>query len=432
MSNIAGLNRTKALETPDLSRWVRLFSAQILFVCLLVSFSPFALDAKGVAASGGNIVNQLGYSALAALSLLMMVLFTDPKVVLSLFRPVWLLLFGALFLSVHASDWPDAALRAFLFSVMVMVAAVGAMCLPASIRDFRLALATGALAVLGLSYFGILLMPSIAIHQAVPPEPQHAGLWHGIFSHKNVAGAAVAMLFFAGLYIWRSGQRGLGLVIAILAALFVYKTGSKTTLVLMPCVVLMVIGGRGFGGSILPALSVFAAFSTMTLMTLGTVLFKPLDTLLQTILPGTTFTGRTDLWRFTLELLRPREWRGFGIESFWLTPHVTKAEQPFELSWDMREIVNAHNGYLELVVWGGWPLLAIGILVLVLAPLWDYVRTPQDRENVLLADFCLMVLSFGLLNAFLESFFLSRGNQIWLMMWMAIVGLHLARRFRIT
>ena len=96
MSNIAGLNRTKALETPDLSRWVRLFSAQILFVCLLVSFSPFALDAKGVAASGGNIVNQLGYSALAALSLLMMVLFTDPKVVLSLFRPVWLLLFGAL------------------------------------------------------------------------------------------------------------------------------------------------------------------------------------------------------------------------------------------------------------------------------------------------------------------------------------------------
>ena len=164
----------------------------------------------------------------------------------------------------------------------------------------------------------------------------------------------------------------------------------------------------------------------------GTVLFKPLDTLLQTILPGTTFTGRTDLWRFTLELLRPREWRGFGIESFWLTPHVTKAEQPFELSWDMREIVNAHNGYLELVVWGGWPLLAIGILVLVLAPLWDYVRTPQDRENVLLADFCLMVLSFGLLNAFLESFFLSRGNQIWLMMWMAIVGLHLARRFRIT
>ena len=40
-----------------------------------------------------------------------------------------------------------------------------------------------------------------------------------------------------------------------------------------------------------------------------------------------------------------------------------------------------------------------------------------------------MILVFCLLNAFLESFFFQRGNPVWLLAWISIVGLRLLSKF---
>ncbi|RIX98417.1 O-antigen ligase family protein [Aureimonas flava] len=396
----------------------------LILTMLLVTFEPYQAVFTGPAGSG-NLVNQLGYGGLGLASILIHACVTPRAVVARLLRPSWMVMALVLLLSSTQSIWPDSSFRAVVFSLAAMLAMTGALCLAPDERAFRFALATAALAVLGLSYAGVVLMPAAAIHNEAL-EAANIGLWRGIYSHKNVAGPVMAVLCFAGLYLVRSGQWVTGIVIAVLAAFFVLKTGSKTTLGLMPLVALLVSAGRVFGGRRLPTVVLALALSCAGLMTLGTVLSPLLYDLLQWAMPGTTFTGRLDLWRFAIHALGPRAWTGAGFEAFWTTPAVMQAELPFGSSWDPRGIVNAHNGYLDLAIALGWPGLAIGVLVLAVLPLRDFARVDaRTPEATRAADFFLMVLTFTLLNAFLESFLFARGNPVWMVMWLAVAGLHL-------
>lgn len=439
MSNIASLSRTDgrapsptAPTTEDLLAFVRTALATVLFALLLISFTPFVLEVDAQQVLHGNILNQVGYSALALAAIVSHCVFTERTVLLALLRPAWLLTLGALCLSVDQALMPELALRSYLFTVMAMIAATAVVCLPPNGESFRTVLTLGALAALGLSYVGIVLFPDAAVHSGGEIEAQHAGLWRGIYSHKNLAGPVMAMLMFAGLYLLRCGRKRTGLLVAVLAAFFVYKTGSKTTLALTPAVAFLVIAGRTLGGRVLPVLLIVGAVIGFALMTLGSAFSPFLDGILQWVLPGTTFTGRIDLWRFTMDLLEPRQWTGYGYDAFWGTDRVFKAEAPFELSWDPRLIVNAHSGYLELALWGGWITMMLAILMVFVLPLYDYVRTPDEIESKHLADFFLMILAFALLNSFLESYLFLRANPIWMLTWIAIVGLRMTSRFRIA
>lgn len=431
MSSIAAPNKIEATAEGQVVDAVRVCLAAAIFVVLLVSFSPFAVQSEATGASG-NIVNQIGYGGLGLLALAGHFLFTERRVALALMRPAWLLMGAYLVFSITQSNWPDAAFRAVLFSLFAMIAATGIVCLPPNARAFRWVLALTALAVLGLSYFGIVAMPAAAIHDGGGPESQHAGLWRGIYSHKNVAGPVMAALFFAGLYLFRSGDKCLGIFIAVLSAIFVYKTGSKTSAGLVPLVAALVIGARLFGGRLLPVVILFSAIFGMGLLTLGAALSDTLNGYLQAILPGTTFTGRLDLWRFAIDTMQPRQWTGYGFESFWLTENVLRAEAPFELTWDPRGIVNSHSGYLDIAIAMGWPALLIAGLVLVVLPFKDYVFCQKGPETTRLADFFLMVLAFALLNSFLESYFFKRADPVWMLTWISVVGLRLLSKFRIA
>ncbi len=405
-------------------RAVRTVLAAAILLCLLVTFEPFQSQFEGPAFAG-NAVNQIGYGLLAAAAVVCHLAFTPPPVLRALLRPAWLVLAALLVLSSFHSPWPDAALRAVFFTLAAMIAASAVLTLPPDAVSFRMVLLVGAFGVLGLSYAGIVLLPGQAIHGGGGMEPQHAGLWRGIYSHKNVAGPVMAALFFAGIYLVRCRMRAVGLAICLLSCVFVLKTGSKTTLALLPAVSVLVIGARILGGRLLPVLIVSAALVAMGLMTIGTVLSPTLHDLLQWLLPGTTFTGRLDIWRFALGVLGDRSWTGMGFESFWTRPVIQTAEIAIELTWDPRGIVNAHSGYLDLAIALGWPGLAIAMVSLALLPLRDFLRAGGDTERERLADLLLMILTFALLNAFLESFFLARANPIWVVMWLSIVGLRL-------
>lgn len=431
MSNIAVPSRTEL--SPAAVDGLRTALATILFVALLLTLTPFAPadDAAASAAASGNLLNQLGYAILAVLAMTAHVLFTDRLVARSLLRPTWIAMALCILASVAQSLDPGQTLRAALFTLMAMVAGTAVVTLPPNAEAFRTSLATTALIVLGLSYLGVLLFPHIAIHQAVGDEPQHAGLWRGAYPHKNLAAPIMAGLFFAGLYLIRCGRRTTGWIVALLAAVFVLKTGSKTSTALVPLVAMLVVFGNRIGGRFLPVTLLIAAAGVMALMTLGAVLSPTLDAVLQTVLPGTTFTGRMDLWRFALDTMAPRQWTGFGLESFWLTPNVFGAEMPFELSWDPRGIVNSHSGYLDVAIALGWPSLGVATLVLLFLPASDYVRCAAGEENRRMADLFLMIVAFVLLNSFLESYFFRRNDPVWMMLWTSIVGLRLVSKFSI-
>ncbi len=66
--------------------------------------------------------------------------------------------------------------------------------------------------------------------------------------------------------------------------------------------------------------------------------------------------------------------------------------------------MHGHNGYLDIAVSMGIPALICAIFVIIIMPLVNYLRCRPVRENLLLADFFLMIVFFGTLNAMLESF----------------------------
>ncbi|MCQ0990305.1 O-antigen ligase family protein [Jiella marina] len=436
MSNTADLSRTEpdlAIGAEDWIAFVRLVVAAAVLCALLVTFTPFAVTFEGNQ-DAGSLINQLGYSALAGLVLASHLVFTKPRVGLSLLRPWWIIMAGWLLASAFWAPSPENALRSALFTLLAMSAVTGVFCFPIDGRAFRTVLAIGALAVLGLSYFGVIAMPASAIHDAsggVGSEAEHAGLWRGIYSHKNVAGAVIGSLFFFGIYFFRSNMKLVGVTIAAGACFFVLQTGSKTATGLLPLVTVLVIGLRLMGGRRLLSVAIFATLVTMALLTLGTVLSPTLDAIVQWAVPGTTFTGRMDLWRFALEIFRGHEWTGFGLNAFWQTDVVAHTERNFELTWDPRGSPNAHNGYLDVAISMGVPGLVIAVIALVILPLIDYARIGRDAESTCLGDMLLMILTYLLLNSFLESFLFERANPVWMLVWFAVVGLRLLARHRV-
>jgi O-antigen ligase len=431
MSNTATLRRTEAVPRSFPVERIATLVAAIIFAILIVSFRPFQPTGGADPEGGGDIVNQIGFSALAVLAVFSLAALADRRRVTALVSPWWCLALGFMFLSVvHASD-PDAASRAAIFTLIGMLAIGAVLTLPQSADSYTKILLFCGMVALSLSYLGVVLVPQIAIHQAASSEPQLAGDWRGLFSHKNVAAPVMAAFCFAGLYLFRRGWRRWGGFLFLAAFIFMWNTGSKTTAGLVPVAIVFVILPGMFNLRFLTGLFLLVAMVGMALGTLGIVFIEPLKHLANEYFPGLTYTGRTTIWQFAGAMLMKQPWTGYGYDSFWGTPLLLNQAQPFDRAWDVRNIVNGHEGYLDIAVVMGIPALCAALMAFIVAPIHDYVRTPKLKENIYLADFFMTVLLFTALNAFLESFFFARNNPVWMLFLLACLGLRITARFPI-
>ena len=431
MNNTASLRRTslrERLEHALSGRMAPTVIATALLTVILISFKPFE-KFDPLTRTGGDAVNQLGFGLLGAVSIFSLLAFADRRMLAGLLSPWWLLMLAFFMLSVFNADDPSSAMRTAAFTLIGIMTMAVVLTLPRDADSFSTALAVAGFSVVGLCYVGLVIYPDLARHTADSLEPEHAGLWRGLYSHKNVAGPVMASLSFAGLYLFRRGWHWAGGLLFILALFFMSNTGSKTTAGLVPLAIILVIGPSIFGLRRLAPLVFALALGGAAIGTVGIVLSPALWDMSQAIAPGLTYTGRTSLWIFLLEHIAQRPWTGFGYESFWGTMRVFTTDQPFDRDWDIRGIVHGHNGYLDLAVLMGLPALAVAIITFILAPLRDFLRVPRLRENVLVADFFLMILLFTALNALLESFFFRRADPVWLFFILATLGLRQAARF---
>ena len=419
------------LITPERRSAARTLATALILTILLVSFRPFQPGGSLNPGEGGDILNQLGFGAVGAASLLFMISAVDRRVLLTLISPWWVMMMAFVLLSVANSLNPPGSFRAVMFMMTGLFGVLAVLSLSTGADGFSKALLVASATVLALSYAGLIVLPDIAKHIAAGEEPEHAGLWRGIYSHKNLAGPVMAGMSFIGFYLFRRGMRLTGLLISIAALIFLANTGSKTSALLAPVVIFLVVTPGIFGMRALASGGVFLTICTFALATVGSVLFKPLHDLREAIAPGSSFTGRTELWKFAFSNLADRPWTGFGFESFWFTPFVREGERDISLEWDIRGAVHGHNGYVDIALTMGIPAIIIAVIAMVIVPLIDYARVPKTRENVLMADLFLMIFTFSALNAFLESFFFRRADPVWLLFVMAVFGLRLVSRFEV-
>ena len=423
MSNTASLKRTEhaPLSAAFTREGVATAVAALLLTIVLVSFRPFQPDGSGT--SGSDIVNQIGFGALGAISAFCLLTLADPRTVRSLLSPSWLVMLVFFSLSVGRAIDPASALRAASFTLIGIMTMATVLALPRDAEAFSKVLVFTAAVVIGLSYIGLVVFPNEAMHTVNSSEPDQAGLWRGVFTHKNIAGPVMACFSFAGLYLFRRGRRWAGTAIFIAAMIFILNTGSKTTAAVVPLSILIVmlpgLVGMRLGTPVLFGLAIV----TTAIGTLGIVFLPPLSHLAAAYFPDLTYTGRTTIWEFAGEMLAQRPWTGYGYDSFWGSPMLLNQDQPFDRAWDVRNIVHGHDGYLDIAVIMGIPALCVAAYTFVYAPMRDYMRIPLRKENIWLGDFFMMVVLFTALNAFLESFFFRRADPVWMFFVLATFGL---------
>lgn len=428
----SGLARPTAHHRQKTMRFAASSLAYLAFCLLILSLRPFDAislfaDEEGVE---GDRLNQIGFLIAGAVTMIGLATLVNRRLLGVFLTPAWFAVGAVLLISIVVAPEPSDAVRAIILTLIGMMIAAGIVLLPPDEKAFQRISIAAILTALAVSYIGIVLLPDLAIHSAGEHESQHAGLWRGHFSHKNIAGPVMSVFVMFGIYLWRSKLHLAGAAITVLALLFVVQTGSKTTNGLLPIAVAIVFAGRIVG---LPQLTIGLYVTVVALvagLTLGTVYSETWASYTEAILADPSFTGRVTLWQYGLENIGRNLWFGTGFDSFWGTSTVRDIEYPFEYAWDFRGIVHGHSNFVDMALTMG----IIGFLVLFwalyVAPAVNYLKSCRVKANTNIADLFMMILIFMTLLSFLETFFLRRIDPIWLMMFMAITGLQLTSRFR--
>ncbi len=410
--------------------------SMLILAIVWISFRPFASSvadqATGNAPPSGDIVNQIGFGLIGLFCSWLVGKFARKDVLAAFARVTWFLVLGVLLLSIATADAPFSAFRAVMFSLIVVLAAATALTLPRTMNDMVKMLGFSAFLAVAFSYLAVFFVPEQGVHGGGGFEPQHAGLWRGVYDHKNIASYVMGAFAMIGWFVARNGRPFMGLMLALLSIVFVIFAGSKTVLAILPVAFVAARVARWTTFAPLRLVVIVLPVGLLAFATLGAVLHPPVLKTLQSIVPNLTYTGRTDLWVFGLQYLAEVPWLGYGFESFWGTARVTALEQPIELAWDVRGIVHGHNSWLDSAIAFGLPGSILVLFALVILPIRDFMRIPNSGNASQLATLFLGLWIFTVLGANLESFFFRRSDPVWFCMLLSVIGLritaHLSRR----
>jgi O-antigen ligase len=348
-----------------------------VFLLLWISLHPFvSLGDPDELTETGSIANQLGYSLLLIL-LAAWCFAHGPSRLLVLLRPVFLAMLLWFVFSVITSWEPALSARRLTFTLVSMSIAAMVLLLPTNQRHFASVMAAVTLIVLAACYLGVFLAPTLSVHQTSDlAEPELAGDWRGVFSHKNEASVAMVLFIFIGMFVARVRSFALGSLIVVSALVFLLFTQSKTAIAMLP--ITLILTGlidriRRPAIGITLGLSVVGVF---IILSIGSLYWEQVRDLLDMVLPDASFTGRTDIWQFALDHIAQRPITGYGFGAFWGTHEVVYGMSGNSV-W-ANSVAHAHNAYLNMALTIGIPGSVLVTLWLVVLPLVDFYRASPD------------------------------------------------------
>lgn len=413
----------RPLATFDGERLIRdgLFLATLLLCWFTVSpfpdlGDPSLLEPKLTGDFLSQAATVLLTGALAAFALLKRSALLKRAVTLPL-----ILTFGAFVISALLSAYPAVAERRIVLAAFTIFQASVLLLLPYGREHFARLLTVVALTVLAACYLGVALVPNLSIHQISDvSEPNLAGDWRGLFTHKNGAGAAMVLLIFIGIFVWRSWNRLAGFLIIVPAGIFLHFTHAKSATNLLPVVLLLSYIVPRLRSAWTAGILILAVIVLINLLTIGSVMFDPVRNLVGSLMADPTFTGRDEIWRFALDNLTSRPLFGFGFEAFWGTPDLVNAWN-YLASWGYRAS-DAHNGYLNLAVTTGLVGLTCALSWVLVQAFFDCRRALVACADRALTMLFLQIWIFGLCVSGFESVFFRGGSEVWLLTAVSVIG----------
>jgi O-antigen ligase len=396
-----------------------------IFAFYWITTTPF-VDLTGAAAVDPSAGNSNPFNQVAALGLFgstILFYFARGRG-LSLFSPSWLLalVIGWCVLTSLMAVYPDLAIKRTLLVIIIAANAAVMLLLPRSEAEFARLLGIGVLVVLGLCYYGVFFVPNLSIHQASElREPMNAGLWRGLFSHKNGAAGAMVLSVFIGLFIASVRSRLLGFTIVALATFFLAHTGGKTSTLVLP--VILVLGWviERFPWSRVPI--VVGGLVAFNVVAVGSAVFEPVREFVTSLGVDATFTNRSDIWRFAFSAIAERPFTGYGLQSFWQTDSLVYSGNAAE-TW-ATSAYNGHNGFLDALISMGIPGLILTVIWTVFVPIVDIGRATRAGNDPIMTRLLIRFWLYALFTACVESVFFDGGGALWFCLLFAMFGLRL-------
>lgn len=321
-----------------------------------------------------------------------------------------------------SSTHVDLSMRRFALLLICFGAAATMFLLASSVRQFALVLGWTMLGILIVCYVSLLVVPDLAIHSVFDVrEPEHDGDWRGVYPHKNAAGSAMVFFVFVGLFVARAASPGLGAVLAVLSTIFLIFTRAKTSVALLPFILIQSWLFSWRTGTWWRTLVVLGPLALLVAVTIGPLYVPALKTAVDALVPDPTFTGRTEIWEFAADNIDKRPLTGFGYGAFWQT------ESTFFGASDSQTWVNtagdAHDGYLNTALDLGIPGLILTLLWHVIDPLRSLQSAKQGRAMDPISLFLVRCWTFGLLASVFEGVFYHATNPGFFAIMLSVFGL---------
>jgi O-antigen ligase len=415
------------IQVMDVVRGALFIGALLLTWISLHPFEDLSGIEIGEVSTGNDLPTYALYGCLAALAVAI-VMRDNLKGLATLLTPSLMLLAGWLLLSVLLSFDPGTSIRRLSLTIFVFAITAALPLLAKTQHELMRWLSISALVLLAVCYLGIVLAPNLSIHLATDPqEPGLAGNWRGVFGHKNVAAALMAILLFLGIYFIRAGSWISGVAVIGLSSLFLFYAVGKSSMAL--CIVVLVLTSltsvvRSFPARVILLLT---PLLLLNMLSIGTVMSDSLAAIAQVLPLDTSFTGRTDIWRFALQSLQPRLVTGYGYAAFWGSGMIQNLPEGKEWA---AYASHSHNGYLDTALGMGLPGLVLLIAAFVVKPLRDFQCADEGGNNGPLTMALLQIWLFCLYLSSMESFLLDRAESAWFTFLIATFGLHYLARFR--
>lgn len=404
---------------------VGLFPSLIFLAIFLVGFVSLAPYPDLSSGAGRSLaLDQLTALALATSALVCAARLKVLPLVLQP-RGIILLLFAWLALTSIAAPEMMTAWRRLLVTFLLCLNASLLLTLPKSRENFVALLTIAAATVIAMCYFGVLVLPDRAIHQAWDAvEPQLAGDWRGVFEHKNVAAPAMVIVLFIALFIASASSRALGWLLAVLALIFLIQSNGKSALGLLPVALFLawLIERAPYRGFFL----LIGFILGINFSTVGSALSPAIFDFVDGLGIDATFTARSDVWKLALSGVAEHPWTGFGFQSFWQTDTLQESDAALE-TWAVTA-AHAHNSYIDVMIDGGIPALGLTLIWLVFSPIRDLGLARRRGTDQAMTRLYTRIWVFSLILASLESMFFMTQGVMWFALLLAVSGIKLQAR----
>lgn len=376
-----------------------------------VGLSPFSIgvDELNPAEADASSFRRMFYIGFFAFSVYF---FVKSKLdFLSAFRVCWpYLTFGAFILmSTLWSVEPDVTfVRAtlYLISVFTLVFLIYSI----NVSDFFRKLTFLFAVLLILSFVSVFVLPT-AMHSV----GELAGNWRGIYSHKNDAGLAMVFSIILFICAYVKTHRKHWLFLSFIAFVFLYFTGSKTSIGFLFAGLSVGFMYSFYSSSVYFRSNYYLVLALFILMLSFWYVFSSyqiLDLIYALLLDPDRFTGRALIWDYLLNLILDRPLLGYGYGAVWgLGEDSRLYDYAYGNVYWVFRLTQGHNSYLDLI-------LAIGIIGLAFFVLLYVVKhLIFIGENAYLDKYFLFVFygvwSFFLLHGLMESNFLLVDKGRW-------------------